>query len=66
MCPEPVMAAQRIAIENPYVTTEVYDLNMAPEIKDRYQIMSVPCIIINESDVLFGKKTMEELLNIIL
>lgn len=61
-CPEVVMAAQRIASLNKNVQAEMFDLRHYPDIKERYSIMSVPCIIINDSKILFGKKTMEEIL----
>ena len=42
MCPDLVMAAQRIAAENENITAEVYDLNHFPKLKDAYNVMSVP------------------------
>ena len=65
MCPELVMAAQRIAAENANITAEVYDINHFAELKTRYNIMSVPCMVINDNDVLFGKKTIAELVEIL-
>ena len=65
MCPELVMAAQRIAAENANITAEVYDINRFAELKTRYNIMSVPCMVINDNDVLFGKKTIAELVEIL-
>lgn len=65
MCPELVTAAQRIAAANPAVSTEVYDLNHFPELKDKYQVMSVPCLVINGENPVFGKKNVEQLLDII-
>lgn len=62
MCPDLVVAAQRIATLNDNVTTEVYDLNLFPELRSKYKVMSVPCLVINESDVSFGRKNMTELL----
>jgi thioredoxin reductase (NADPH) len=62
MCPELVMAAQRMAAENPHITAEAYDLNHFPDLKDRYKVMSVPCLVINDSIVSFGKKNIRELL----
>ena len=47
MCPELVTAAQRIAAENPNITAQVYDLNHFPDLRDRYQVMSVPCLVVN-------------------
>ena len=65
LCPDLVKAAQRIAAENPNVTAEVYDLRHFEALKDRYKIMSVPCILLNNKDLLFGKKSMEQLLDAI-
>lgn len=65
MCPELVLSAQRIASLNDLVTAEVYDLNLYPERRDRYHVMSVPCFVINGRKPMFGKKNIEELLAII-
>ena len=66
MCPELVAAAQRIAAENPLVTAEVYDLNHFPEIRDRYNVMSVPCLVVGDGEtVTFGKKNIRQLLDIL-
>ena len=66
MCPELVTAAQRIAAENPFVTAEVYDLNHFPALKDRYQVMSVPCLVINDGKkVVFGKKNVGQVVELI-
>ena len=64
MCPETVAAAQRIAAENENVRAEVYDIAHAPGLKDRYNVMSVPCIVVNDGEqVLFGRKNIEQLLD---
>lgn len=65
MCPELVTAAQRIASENPLVSAEVYDINHFGNLKDQYKVMSVPCMVINGDKVLFGKKNIKQLLEII-
>ena len=65
MCPDLVAAAERIAADNEKVTVDVYDLAHYPEWQKKYNIMSVPCLIINEKDVHFGKKGVAELLEII-
>jgi thioredoxin reductase (NADPH) len=65
MCPELVTAAQRIASENPLVSAEVYDINHFGDLKDQYKVMSVPCMVINGDKVLFGKKNIKQLLEII-
>lgn len=65
MCPELVTAAQRIAAANPLVSAEVFDLNHFPERKDKYQVMSVPCMVINEEKPAFGKKNINQILDLI-
>ena len=65
MCPELVTAAQKIAAENPNVTAEVYDLNHYPDLREKYQVMSVPCLVINDSQVTFGKKSVRQLLKLL-
>ncbi|MDR2247590.1 MAG: FAD-dependent oxidoreductase [Treponema sp.] len=62
MCPELVMAAQRMAAENSCITAEAYDLNHFPDLREQYKVMSVPCLVINDSIVSFGKKSIRELL----
>ena len=66
MCPELVTAAQRIAAENPHITAQVYDLNHFPDLRERYQVMSVPCLVINDgAQVSFGKKNIRQLLELL-
>ncbi|MBP3393137.1 MAG: thioredoxin family protein, partial [Lentisphaeria bacterium] len=63
MCPELVTAAQRIAAENPNITAQVYDLNHFPGLREQYNVMSVPCLVINEGEsISFGKKNVRQLL----
>jgi thioredoxin reductase (NADPH) len=65
MCPDLVVAAQHIAALNPNVTAEVYDLAHFEGLKDRYQVMSVPCLVINDEQVTFGKKNIQQLLTLL-
>ena len=79
MCPETVLAAQRIASLNPNVRAEAYDISHFPELKDEYGAMSVPCIVINrggaagkgspdapaEPQVEFGKKSVAQMLDLL-
>lgn len=62
MCPEVVQSAQRIALENSNVQVEIYDLAHFPELKEQYKIMSVPCMVINDENVYFGKKSLKEII----
>lgn len=65
MCPELVTAAQRIAVENPNVTAHVYDIRHFDALRSRYQVMSVPCLVVNDTQVSFGKKNAEQLLDLL-
>lgn len=66
MCPELVTAAQRIAVENPGITAEVYDLNHFPVLREKYKVMSVPCLVLdNGRTVSFGKKNIPQLLELL-
>ena len=65
MCPDLVVAAQRIAAENPNVTAHVYDIRYFEDLKVRYKVMSVPCLIVNDEKVSFGKKNVEQVLRFI-
>ena len=65
MCPELVTAAQKIASMNPLVSAEVYDINHFGDKKEKYNVMSVPCLVINEDKVTFGKKNIEQILQLL-
>lgn len=65
MCPELVTAAQKIASLNDRITAEIYDLNHFSALKEQYHVMSVPCLVINNSEVSFGKKNTGQLLDLI-
>ncbi len=66
MCPETVLSAQRIASLNPHVTAEAFDVAHFAGLRDRYNAMSVPCVVIRHADgrehVTFGKKNLTQLL----
>jgi len=65
MCPEVVQGVQRIAILNENIQTSIYDLAHYPEYNEQYNIMSVPCMVIDHQKIIFGKKTLEELVQIL-
>lgn len=62
LCPDVVAACQRIASVNHNVTAEMIDTSLFPELKKEKKIMSVPAVIINGEQVIFGSKTLEEIL----
>lgn len=65
MCPELVTSAQRIAALNHNVTVDVFDLNHFPAMREQYNVMSVPCMVVNENDPEFGKKNVRQLLDLL-
>ena len=65
MCPDLVVAAQRIAAANPNVIAHVYDIHNFENIKNQYNVMSVPCMVLNNESVFFGKKNIQQLLSLI-
>lgn len=64
-CPDLVMAAQRIASLSPYVSAEIYDVNHFNYLREQYQIMSVPCLLIDDKPPIFGRKDIRQLLSLI-
>ena len=66
MCPELVTAAQRIAAENQNITAQVYDLNHFPALRDKYNVMSVPCLVVGDGEkISFGKKNVLQLVELL-
>ena len=65
MCPDLVVAAQRIAAANPNVTAHVYDIRYFENLKNRYKVMSVPCLVVDDEKVSFGKKNIGQVLKFI-
>jgi len=66
MCPDLVIAAQRVAAENENITAEVYDLTHFPALREKYNVMSVPCLVVNGGEIVtFGKKNISQLVQIL-
>ena len=38
---------------------------MFPDLKEKYHVMSVPCLIINQDKTSFGKKNIQQILELI-
>lgn len=64
-CPELVKAAQQIAAKSPYVTAEVFDIRHFEPLRQRYNVMSVPCMVIDDEKVVFGRKSIEQILDLL-
>ena len=66
MCPELVTAAQKLAVENSNVTARIFDVNYFPKFIEQYNIMSVPCLVVNDGEIVsFGKKNIHQLLDLL-
>ena len=65
MCPDLVVAAQRLAAANHNITAHVYDIRHFENMKNQYNVMSVPCMVINNETVSFGKKNLSQLLSLL-
>ena len=64
MCPDVVAAVQRIAAERENVRADIYDIRYFPDLKEKYSVMSVPCMIVGEK-LFFGKKNIDEVVDIL-
>ncbi len=62
-CPHVVAACHKIAISNPYITADMYDAKLYPDILEKYKIERVPMAVINDSTVIMGQKSIEEIVN---
>ena len=65
MCPDLVVAASLIAAKNNNIKTSIYDISHNQELKDKYKVMSVPCLVINDTKVSFGKKNISQIFDLI-
>jgi len=65
MCPETVMASQHIAALNGKVTAKAYDIAHFPGLREQYNVMSVPFILIGDQEPHFGKKSVAQMLDLL-
>ena len=65
MCPDLVVAAQQIAAKNINISAHVYDVQHFESLKNQYNVMSVPCMIVNDKQVFFGKKNIQQILELL-
>jgi thioredoxin reductase (NADPH) len=65
MCPDLVVATQRIAAASPNISAHVYDIRHFEHLQNQYKVMSVPCMVVNNKDVFFGKKNILQILDLI-
>ena len=64
LCPDVVALTQLMALKNPLIEAEMIDVARYPEFKNKYAIMSVPAIVVNDDKIIFGKKNLDELISL--
>lgn len=64
-CPDVVIASEKIAMAHPEISCTIMDANYAPELRETHNIMSVPCLLVNDETLHFGRKQMDEILEIL-
>lgn len=64
-CPKTIQSIQKIVSRNKNIEMEMINIFAFPEFKEKYDIMSVPAIIVNDKDVYFGEKDIEDILQIL-
>ena len=64
-CPNVVAACQQVAILNPNVEAEMIDAALYEELVARYKIERVPMMIVNDSDIHMGNKTIEDIVTLL-
>ncbi len=65
MCPEVVVGTGKLASLNENISASAVDISHFAEIKAKYNVMSVPCMVINDEVVHFGKKSISQILDIL-
>lgn len=60
-CPDVVAACQHMAALNPNITATMIDLQHFPDLRQAKKIMSVPATMIDDSPVIFGSQSLEQL-----
>lgn len=64
-CPDVVMGTQKLAALRGDVQAEMYDIAKFPELKEKYRIMAVPCLVIDGDQVHFGRNGLEQILSLV-
>lgn len=62
LCPDVVAATQLMALRSPLIESEMIDVARYPDFKNKYAIMSVPAILMDDRPIVFGKKSLDDLI----
>ncbi len=62
-CPDVVAACQRMATLNPHIQADMIDAVLYPDLKETYNLMSFPTLVINDGKkILYGAQSMENII----
>lgn len=64
-CPVVVAGAQRLATVSEGISVEVFDVSRFPDMVEKYGVKGVPCMIINDEAVHFGRKEIDQLFDLL-
>lgn len=66
LCPTLVTNAMQLCLASPHVSMEMLDVALFPDIKEQYNLMSVPSMLVNNGEKqVFGPKTIDEIIEIL-
>lgn len=65
LCPDVVAAAHLMALKNPNIQAEMVDVGNFAEFRTKYNIMSVPALIINDEKIALGKRNIKQIVELI-
>lgn len=63
-CPDVVMGTQKLAALCEGVQAEMYDIAKFPQMKEKYKVMAVPCLVIDGEQVYFGRNGLEQIVSL--
>lgn len=64
-CPKMVITCQRLSMLSPYISADMVDAALYPEMQERYKLERVPVTIVNEEDRMMGVKAVETIVEIV-
>ncbi len=64
-CPLVVTACQQIAFLNPNIEAEMIDAALYEDLVAQYDIKRVPMMILNDSRIVMGSKTIDEIVTLL-
>lgn len=63
-CPKMVIACQRLCMLSPYISADMVDASLYPDIQEKYSIERVPVTLVNLEEQVMGVKPIESIVEI--